>query len=85
MNLFQTYLEQSTNKKSLTVQDLLDILNSVSDKSMPIVVSNNKGHQTCVTKQDIKIIEDPYFGNDEVGSEEFENTEGVSFLNIGNA
>jgi len=84
MNLFQTYLEQSTNKKSLTVQDLLDILNSISDKSMPIVVSNNKGHQTCVTKKDITVIYDPYFGNDEVGSNEFKDTQGISFLNIGN-
>jgi len=84
MNLFQTYLEQSNNQKHLTVQDLIDILNSVN-KSMPIVVSNNKGHQYCVTKKDITVIYDPYFGNDEVGSNEFEDTERIEFLNIGNA
>lgn len=84
MNLFQTYLEQTNNQKHLTVQDLIEILNSVN-KSMPIVVSNNKGHQYCVTKKDITVIYDPYFGNDEVGSNEFEDTQGISFLNIGNA
>ena len=78
MNLFQTYLEQSNNQKHLTVQDLIDILNSVN-KSMPIVVSNNKGHQYCVTKKDITVIYDPYFGNDEVGSNELRILKELNF------
>ena len=84
MNLFQTYLEQTGKNKSLTVKDLIAMLNSKDPNSI-VVVTNNKDQQFCVTNKSIEYITSPYFGNDEVGSTEFgENEEGVSFLNIGN-
>jgi hypothetical protein len=67
--------------KSLKVGELIEILKQ-HDPELPVVITHDgKDHQYSIKDKEIKIVNNAYFGNDNIADEQIGGRE--SYLNLG--